>query len=93
MRKEYLYLRNQLAATFTASAFAVIGPYACYAVVHTQAESVHQNYMLGRYVCLCLIIVLHIGILKEGFSAYLSLAMLISRKIKKIKEWYWLVAI
>ena len=58
-RWEYLYLRNQLAATFTTSAFTLIGPYVCYARVHTQAESVCQNCALGRCVFLCSIIVLH----------------------------------
>ena len=36
-------VRDQLAPTLTASAFALIGPAACYAGVHTQAKSVHQN--------------------------------------------------
>ena len=42
-RWEHLFLGNQLAATIIASASALTGPYACYAGVHTQAESVHQN--------------------------------------------------
>ena len=58
MRWKYLYLRNQLAATFTVSAFTLIGPYACSTGVCTQAESVCQNCVLGRCVCLCSIIVL-----------------------------------
>ena len=60
MKWECLYLRNQLAATFPASAFTLIGPYVCYIGVCTQAESVHQNCVLRRCVCLCLIKVLHL---------------------------------
>ena len=47
-----------LAATSTASAFALIGPAACYTGVHAQAESVCQNCVLGRCTRLCSIIVL-----------------------------------
>ena len=32
-----------LAATFTASAFVLVGPYACYEGVCIQAESVHPK--------------------------------------------------
>ena len=37
-----------LAATSTASGKALIGPAECYTGVHTLAESVHQNCVLGR---------------------------------------------
>ena len=52
MRWEYLNLRNQLAATFTALAFALIGPYARYAGVNAQAESVLQT-VCQEDVCVC----------------------------------------
>ena len=53
-------IRDQLAATSTASAFVLIGPAVGYAGVCTQAESVHQNCVLGRRACLCSIVVLHL---------------------------------
>ena len=49
-----------LAATIIASAFAVIGPSAGYTGVHTWAESVWQNCVLGRCANLCSVIVLHL---------------------------------
>ena len=57
MRWEYLYTRNQLAAIFTALAFTVIGPYACYAGVCAQAE------ICAPKLCvrMCLIVVLHLS--------------------------------
>ena len=59
-------VRDQLAATLTASAFALIGPTACYAEVCTRAESVHINCVLGRCVFLCSIVVLQLVILMKG---------------------------
>ena len=44
----------------TASVRVLIGPPVCYAEIHALAESVHQNYVLGRCTNLCSIIVLHI---------------------------------
>ena len=64
-------IRDQRAATFKASAFALIGPAVGYKGVHNLAESVHQNCVLGRCVCLCSIIVLHLpslfSFLKIGY--------------------------
>ena len=57
---EYLYLRNWLACTFIASVFTLIDPYVCYTGVCAHAESVHQNCVLGRCLCLCLIVMLHL---------------------------------
>ena len=66
-----------LAATTTGSAFALIGPAACYTGVHTQAESVYQNYVLGRCANLCSVVVLHlpslIFCLKFGYKANFKL--------------------
>ena len=53
-------IRDRLAATFTASAFALIGPAAGYVGTHAQTESVYQNCVLGRCSCLSSIIVLHL---------------------------------
>ena len=74
MRLEYFYLRNQLAATFTVSAFTLIGPYVYYAGVHTQAEYVCQNCVRKVCVCLCLIIVLHLSFFLE-FGLYCKIWM------------------
>ena len=52
--------RDLLVATFTASDFAMIDPDACYTGVCTQAESFHQNCVLGRCVSLCSVVVLHL---------------------------------
>ena len=49
-----------LAATCTASAFALIGWAAGYAGVHAWAESVHQNCVLRRCANLCSIVVLQL---------------------------------
>ena len=38
----------------------LIGPAVCYTGVHTLAESVHQNCLLGRCANLCSIVVLHL---------------------------------
>ena len=51
-------IRDLLAATSIVLAFALIGSAAGYVGVHTLAESVHQNCMLGRCGNLCSIIVL-----------------------------------
>ena len=48
--------KDQLTATLTASAFALIGPAMCYAGVHAQAESVCQNHVLGRCLNVCVLI-------------------------------------
>ena len=55
-----IIVRDWLAATLTASAFALIGPAVCYAGIHAQAESVHQNCVLERCAYLNLIVVLHL---------------------------------
>ena len=47
-----------LAATIIASAFALIGPFVGYTGVHTWAESVWQNCVLGRHANLCSVILL-----------------------------------
>ena len=55
-----VYIDNdQLPATLTASAFTLIGPAACYTRVCTQAESVHQNHVLGRCLNVCMLILSH----------------------------------
>ena len=53
-------VQNLLAATSTASMRVLIDPAACYTKVHTLAESVCQNCVLGRHANLCSIVVLHL---------------------------------
>ena len=52
--------KDRLAAILTSSAFALIGPAVCYAWVHTRAESVHQNRVLGRCLNVCVLMLLQL---------------------------------
>ena len=45
--------KDQLAATFTASAFALIGPDACYAGIHTQPEICAPKLCVRKDVHIC----------------------------------------
>ena len=56
----YLYFKNWLAATFTASAFILIGPEACYTGVHTQAEIFAPKLFYEDVFVLCLMVLLHL---------------------------------
>ena len=67
-----VFIGKGLTATLTASAFALIGPAACHTGVHTMAESVHQNCVLGRCAYLCSIIVLHLPSLFFFFEILLQ---------------------
>ena len=54
----------------------MIGPYVCYAEIHAQAESVCQNYVLGRCV-FCVQLLCYISLL---YFIYFFL----------LKSWLWI---
>ena len=65
--------KDQLEATLTVSAFALIGPATCYRGACAQAESVHENHVLERCSNECVLILSHLPFFSFHFFCRLCL--------------------